>query len=47
MRSSAVFRGQMNDPLTAFYELNESVARDVLAVVAPRKRAEPRVIFKR
>jgi hypothetical protein len=40
------FRGQMNDPITAFYELSDSIAMEVLAIVAPRKRFEPRAIFK-
>jgi hypothetical protein len=40
------FRGQMNDPITAFYELSDSIAMEVLAIVAPRRRFEPRTIFK-
>lgn len=46
MNRSVTFRGEMNDPISAFYELSEAVAGDVLAVVAPRKRVEARVIFK-
>jgi hypothetical protein len=46
MKRSVIFRGEMNDPISAFYELSEAVAGDVLAVVAPRKRVEARVIFK-
>ncbi|HEX5043182.1 MAG TPA: tetratricopeptide repeat protein [Candidatus Polarisedimenticolaceae bacterium] len=42
----AVFRGQANDPITAFYQLSEAVAGDVLAVVAPRTREELRVLFR-
>jgi tetratricopeptide (TPR) repeat protein len=42
----AVFRGQANDPITAFYQLSEAVAGDVLAVVAPRTREEIRVLFR-
>jgi hypothetical protein len=45
-RRAVIFRGEMNDPLTAFYELSESIAGDVLAVVAPRKRVEARVVFR-
>jgi hypothetical protein len=44
---SLVFRGQMNDPITAFYELNESIASDVLAVVTTRRRQESRFVFRR
>jgi len=36
----------MNDPIAAFYELSESIADDVLAIVAPRRRVEVRLIFK-
>lgn len=46
MKRSVLFRGEMNDPITAFYELSESIAGDVLAVVAPRRRVESRVVFK-
>jgi hypothetical protein len=47
MSRSLLFRGQLNDPITAFYELNESMAADVLAVVVPRRRQESRYIFKK
>jgi hypothetical protein len=47
LQRSVVFRGQMNDPITAFHELTDSMAQDVLAVVAPRRRMEPRLIFRR
>jgi len=47
LRRSLVFRGQMNDPITAFYELNESIASDVLAVVTSRRRQESRFVFRR
>jgi len=47
LRRSLVFRGQMNDPITAFYELNESIAADVLAVVTSRRRQESRFVFRR
>jgi len=46
MRRSLIFRGEMNDPITAFYDLSESIAADVLAVVAPRRRVEARVVFR-
>jgi hypothetical protein len=47
LNRSLVFRGQMNDPITAFYELNESIAADVLAVVTTRRRQETRFVFRR
>jgi len=43
---SAIYRGLSNDPITAFYELSETIAGDVLAVVSPRTRDDVRVIFK-
>ncbi len=43
---SALYRGLANDPITAFYELSETIAGDVLAVVSPRSRDDVRVIFK-
>lgn len=42
----AIFRGQANDPITAFYQLSEAVAGDVLAVVAPQTREEIRILFR-
>jgi tetratricopeptide (TPR) repeat protein len=42
----AIFRGQSNDPITAFYQLSEAVAGDVLAVVAPRTREDVRILFR-
>lgn len=46
LRRTALFRGSSNDPLTAFYELAENFAADVLAVVSPRTREETRFIFR-
>ncbi|MCP3981660.1 MAG: tetratricopeptide repeat protein [bacterium] len=46
MRRSLIFRGQQNDPLTAFYEMSDSIAADVLSVVVPRVRRDGRVVFK-
>jgi len=43
---TVLFKGQMNDPIAAFFELSESIAGDVLAVVTSRKRVEARLIFK-
>jgi hypothetical protein len=47
MRQGAVFPGSQNDPITAFYELTETMADDVLGVITSRMRTEDRVIFKR
>lgn len=46
LQRKALFRGAQNDPITAFYELSESIAEDVLAVVTTRSRKDTRVIFK-
>ncbi len=46
VQRKALFRGAQNDPITAFYELSESIAEDVLAVVTTRSRKDTRVIFK-
>jgi len=43
---SALYRGLSNDPITAFYDLSETIAGDVLAVVSPRSRDDSRLIFK-
>ena len=47
VQRSAVFRGTQNDPITAFYELCESIAPDVLAIVRPRTREDVRFVFKK
>jgi hypothetical protein len=47
LRRSVRFRGLMNDPLHAFYELSESLSDDIVAVVSTRMRVELRTIFKR
>ncbi len=41
-----VFQGLSNDPLTAFFNLSEALASDVLSVVSYRIRSEQRVIFR-
>jgi hypothetical protein len=43
---NAIYRGLSNDPITAFYDLSETIAADTLAVVTPRSRDDVRVIFK-
>jgi hypothetical protein len=46
LRRQAVFRGTANDPISAFYELGNSIAGDVLSVVASRTRTDQRLLFK-
>lgn len=46
MRRQAVFRGSANDPISAFYELGNSIAGDVLSVIAARTRTDQRLLFK-
>jgi hypothetical protein len=46
LRRSSVYQGSQNDPITAFYELAESLRPDLLAAVKPRMQAEIRVIFR-
>ena len=40
------FQGLNNDPITAFYQLGETIVGDVLSIVSPRKRIETRIIYK-
>jgi hypothetical protein len=47
LQRSALYRGTQNDPISAFFDLSESVAPDVLAIVAPRTREDIRYIFKK
>lgn len=47
VQRSAVFRGTQNDPISAFYELSESIAPDVLAILKPRTRQDVRFVFKK
>jgi hypothetical protein len=42
----ALFRGKANDPISAFYELGNSIASDVLSVIASRTRTDQRLLFK-
>jgi hypothetical protein len=41
------YRGLMNDPIHAFYELGESLGDDIVSVVSTRMRVETRSIFKK
>jgi hypothetical protein len=46
LQRASVYPAMNNDPITAFYDLAETVAGDVLAVVRPRTREEVRVVFR-
>ena len=46
LQRQAVFRGAANDPISAFYELGNSIAGDVLSVIASRTRMDQRLLFK-
>lgn len=47
LERSTVYRGLANDPISAFYELSETIAGDVLAVISQSTRTDQRVLFKR
>jgi len=47
LQRSALYRGTQNDPITAFYELSDSLVPDVLAIVRPRTREDIRFVFKK
>ena len=46
LRRQAVFRGTANDPISAFYELGNSIAGDVVSVVASHTLTDQRLLFK-
>jgi hypothetical protein len=46
MKRQAIFRGTANDPISAFYELGNGIAGDVLSVVAARSLPASRLLFK-
>jgi len=46
MQRQAIYRGAANDPISAFYELGNAAAGDVLAVIAPRNLPDVRLLFK-
>lgn len=45
-RRDAIYGGLSNDPITAFYDLSETIAGDVLSVIAQRERPDVRYVFK-
>jgi hypothetical protein len=46
LRRQAIFRGSANDPISAFYELGNGAATDVLSVVTSRSVPVLRMLFK-
>jgi len=47
VRRGVSFRGLMNDPIHAFYEIGESIGDEVMSAVVARIRSETRTIFRR
>jgi hypothetical protein len=47
VRRGVTFRGLMNDPIHAFYEIGESIADEVMSAVVARTRSETRTIFRK
>ena len=47
LQRSALFRGTQNDPITAFFDLSDSIAADVLAILKSRTREDIRFLFKK
>ena len=47
LQRATVFQGSQNDPFAAFYQLSESIASGVVAVVTHRTRKDTRVVFKK
>ena len=46
LQRSAVYRGSQNDPISAFFQLSESLSPDLMAIVSPRSHTDPRIVFK-
>lgn len=47
VRRGVTFRGLMNDPIHAFYEIGESIGDEVMSAVVARTRSETRTIFRK
>ncbi len=47
VRRGVTFRGLMNDPIHAFYEIGESIGAEVMSAVVARIRTETRTIFRK
>jgi hypothetical protein len=46
LQRSAVIRGSQNDPITTFFDLSDTIADEVLAIVQTRMRLDTRRVFK-
>lgn len=44
---AVVYTGLNNDPYSAFFEISEGLAEDVLAVIAPQRRTDFRIVFRK
>jgi len=47
LQRGMIFPGLQNDPITAFFQMTDAIAPDVLAVVTARYMDDTRVIFRR
>ena len=47
VRRGVSFRGLMNDPIHAFYEIGEAIGDEVMSAVVARIRSETRTIFRK
>ncbi len=47
LQRSVLYRGTQNDPITAFFELSDTIAPDLLAIVESRTREDVRFVFKK
>jgi len=46
LQRSAIVAGAQNDPITTFFELSDTMAAEVLAIITTRIRADSRAVFK-
>jgi len=46
LQRSAIIRGSQNDPITTFFDLSDTIAAEVLAIVTTRMRLDTRRVFK-
>jgi len=44
-KQSQIYEGKSNDPLQAFFDLMDRLKPDILGVLVPQKRQDPRTIF--
>jgi hypothetical protein len=46
LQRSAIIRGTQNDPVTTFFDLSDTIATEVLAIIQTRMRLDTRRVFK-